>query len=206
MAEQSTKEHWEEMYQKHGSAELSWYQETPLASLELMRVLNVPKDAAIIDVGGGDSVFVDALLAASYTDVTVLDISETSISRSRERLGHQADQVTWIVINVLLFKPVRQYALWHDRALLHFLREERDIQRYVEIVGRSVMHGGNLIIGTFSEIGPEKCSGLPVQRYSEEQLCTRFGPDFKKIRCLREEHKTPSQRIQNFVFCSFERK
>lgn len=198
------KDHWESVYLKKGLKEVSWYQERPKASWELMQFLGIRKDAAIIDVGGGDSLFAEFLLSAGFFNITVLDISEEAISRAKERLGVKAGMVKWIVSDITDFIPTEKYDLWHDRAAFHFLSEKRKINRYLETARSALNIDGKLIVGTFSENGPEKCSGLTVQRYSESEMGAQFENYFSKIKCVFEGHATPFNTIQNFIFCGFQ--
>jgi SAM-dependent methyltransferase len=204
MANERMKEHWETIYGSKGLKEVSWYQDRPKASWELMTFLGIEKDSDIIDVGGGDSLFVDFLLSEGFSNITVLDISEKAIARAKERLGEKAGLVKWIVSDVTDFVPSEKYDLWHDRAVLHFLSEKQKIDSYVEVAKKSLKADGKLIVGAFSEDGPEKCSGLIVQRYSETGLRNRFKDYFQKIRCVFEDHVTPFKTIQKFIFCSFQ--
>ncbi len=197
--------HWDKVFTHKSDNEKSWFQDYPATSMEFIEALPLAKDAAIIDVGGGDSRLPDALLAKGYTDITVLDISATAIENARERLGEKANQVTWIVGNILEFVPSRQYDCWHDRAVFHFVTQPGQIQHYTQLMESAVRHEGSLIIGTFGENGPEKCSGLPVKRYSQAMLESLLQPSFEKIRCIDEIHRTPFNTVQSFTFCSFRR-
>ena len=198
------KDHWESIYRVKGLKEVSWFQEQPKASWELMRLLGIRKDSAIIDVGGGDSLFVDFLLAEGFSNITVLDISGKAISKAKERLGAKASMVKWIVSDVMDFIPAQRYDMWHDRAVLHFLTEKAEANRYVEIAKQALNVNGKMICGTFSEDGPEKCSGLTVKRYSEVEMCAQFRNYFSKIKCIFEDHVTPFKTIQHFIFCGFQ--
>lgn len=197
------KDHWETIYRIKGLKEVSWYQEQPRASWELMEFLGIKKSSAIIDVGGGDSLFADFLISKGFSDITVLDISEKAISKAKERLGAKAGLVKWIVSDVTDFIPAQRYDLWHDRAVLHFLSEKGKISRYAETARQALNVDGKLICGAFSENGPEKCSGLTVKRYSETEMCAQFRNYFSKIKCIFEDHVTPFKTSQNFIFCSF---
>ena len=199
----NTKNHWENVYSGKKLTDVSWYQPTPTVSWQLLQELGVKKNAAIIDVGGGDSLFVDFLVSQGFTDITVLDISSHAIERAKARLGKDADKITWIVGDVLEVTTQRQYDVWHDRAVLHFLTEHADISAYLKKSQSSVRKGGRIIISTFAEDGPEKCSGLTVQRYSESSLSKLFSSVFEKIKCLAETHLTPWGKKQNFIYCSF---
>ncbi len=164
------------------------------------------KDAAIIDVGGGESKLVDALLNGGYTNVTVLDISAKAIERAKERLGNKASKVHWIVSDITDFEPPVQFDFWHDRAAFHFLTTEEKIYKYVSTAEDAIKRAGYLILGTFSENGPIKCSGLAIKQYSEASMSARFEIAFDRIKCIQEDHITPFKTIQNFLFWSFKRK
>jgi len=198
------KKHWETIYQTKQPNEVSWTEEKPSVSLDIIHSFNPSKSAKIIDIGGGDSKLVDYLLAEGYSDLSVLDISEAAIDRAKKRLGNKAKQITWIVQDVLDFKPKEQYAIWHDRAAFHFQTEEKTINSYLNLVSNAV--SGNVIVGTFSTDGPTKCSGLDVKQYDETGMKSRFESwAFKNILCKRENHITPMGAIQNFVFCLFKK-
>lgn len=199
------KEHWETIYQTKKLTEVSWYQPKPSTSLGFFELFEVATDAKIIDIGGGDSFLVDNLLDLGYTDLTVLDISATALERAKQRLGERAKQVKWIVADVADFKPTEKYNFWHDRAAFHFLVAEQDIEQYINTVTQCIEPQGILVVGTFSEQGPKKCSGINIQQYSEEALCNKFKLSFDKVRCISVEHKTPFDTTQSFTFCSFKR-
>lgn len=200
----SEKNHWETVYTTKQPNEVSWTQEVPKTSLSFIHGFNIPKSAPIIDIGGGDSNLVDFLLAEGYTDLTVLDISEAALERAKTRLGEKASQVQWIVSDITEFKPQNQYKVWHDRATFHFLTTPTQIQAYLAIAKQAI--NGYVAIGTFSENGPQKCSGLEIKQYSEEQLQTTLSNGFEKIKCVNENHTTPFNTVQNFTFCSFKKK
>lgn len=200
------KNHWENIYQTKASNETSWYQQTPQTSLDYLSACNIPTSAKIIDIGGGDSLLVDYLLDLGYNDITVLDISAKAIDRAKQRLGDRADKVKWIVADIAHFMPTESYDFWHDRAAFHFLTDEDDIASYVETVKENINPDGILVIGTFSEQGPKKCSGIEIKQYSETSLVNPFNVYFDKINCQIVDHRTPSDSIQNFVFCSFRKK
>lgn len=199
------KDHWENIYQTKELTEVSWYQPTPVTSLEFFTQFDVPTNAKIIDIGGGDSFLVDHLLGLGYQDVTVLDISAAAIERAKQRLGELSAKVKWIVADAANFTPTEQYDFWHDRAAFHFLTDEQEITNYVNTAHRNVNSNGIIVIGTFSEKGPTKCSGIDIKQYSEAKMTERFGALFEVIECKIIDHKTPSDSIQNFVFCSFRR-
>jgi cyclopropane fatty-acyl-phospholipid synthase-like methyltransferase len=196
--------HWNSIYEAKGSHELTWAQEVPQTSLDFITTFNLPKTASIIDIGGGDSRLVDHLLKEGYTDITVLDISEQSLERAKQRLGKEAFKVKWIAGDVRAFGCEHPYDLWHDRAAFHFLITEEEVRNYLSMVRDCV--NGYLILGTFSTIGPAKCSGLPVHQYSDDQLTHLFMECFSKIRCINVDHITPANAVQNFTFCSFKKK
>lgn len=198
---ENTKNHWETVYTIKKPNEVSWTQEIPKTSLDFIKSFNLPKSASIIDIGGGDSNLVDFLLAEGYTDITVLDISAASLERAKIRLGENSSKVTWIVSDITQFEPERKYQIWHDRATFHFLTSIDQIQEYLKIANTAI--NGFLAIGTFSENGPTKCSNLNIQQYSETDLQAAFKEGFSKIRCIKEDHITPFETIQNFTFCSF---
>lgn len=206
MSSSHRKDHWETIYQTKQLKDVSWYQPVPETSLHFLRQFNLPKTAKIIDVGGGDSLFVDYLLEWGYTDISVLDISENALEKAKERLGEKARLVNWIVSDVSTFEPQEQYDFWHDRAVFHFLTEEQDIENYLHVLAKGIKTEGILVMGTFSETGPTKCSGIAIKQYSEKSMTERLTAVFDKIKCLTVDHTTPFNTIQNFVFCSFRRK
>lgn len=198
------KNHWENIYETKTPEQVSWTQEIPETSLHLIEMLNVSKDAKIIDIGGGDGKLVDFLIEKGYRNITVLDISVKAIERARNRLGEKADQVQWIVSDIIDFEPAMKYDVWHDRAAFHFLTTREQQEKYIDLVKKAV--NNYLILGAFSQQGPTRCSGLEIQQYSEETLLKMFHIDFNKIKCFEEDHKTPFSTIQNFLFCVFEKK
>ena len=202
----ASQQHWDKVYETKAENEVSWFQANPQHAGELMKLFNLPPGAAIIDIGGGDSLFVDAMLAAGYKNITVLDISAAAIYRAIARLGEKAGRVTWIVSDITSFKPKKKYDLWHDRAAFHFLITEEQITQYVSIAGEAVKKDGYMLLGTFSENGPTKCSGLEIKQYSEPAMTARFAADFERLKCLYEDHVTPANKVQSFIFCGFRRK
>lgn len=195
------KSHWENVYAVKQPHEVSWTQEIPSTSLEFIKGFNLSKNASIIDIGGGDGKLVDFLLQEGYQDITVLDISENALKRAKNRLGSQSDKVTWIVSDITDFNPSKNYDLWHDRATFHFLTADQQIKKYLTIARLSVK--GFLTIGTFSHDGPAKCSGLNIKQYDEGELNQQLSTGFTKIRCITEDHITPFNTRQNFLFCNF---
>lgn len=200
------KRHWETIYENRAPEEVSWYQDMPATSLDFVKKVNLPKNASIIDVGGGESFFVDCLLEQGYRNITVLDISDAAIRHVRQRVGEQVKNVTWVVADIVHFKPEGKYDFWHDRAAFHFLTSEDDIRQYKTLVKRALKPSGYMVIGTFSDLGPQRCSGLEVHQYSEELLTSQFSDCFQKVECRRVDHVTPYNTIQNFLFCLFRRK
>ncbi|MCB0402167.1 MAG: class I SAM-dependent methyltransferase [Flavobacteriales bacterium] len=198
------KEHWEHIYSTKALNEVSWYQPTPETSLHIIAETGIPKDAAIIDVGGGDSFLVDHLLRAGYSNMTVLDISEKAIERAKARLGDDAGQVKWICVDAAEFEPADTYDLWHDRAAFHFLTDANEIAHYVDVASKHIKPGGNLIIGTFAKDGPLKCSGIEISQYDAEDLEQTFSELSLKAN-YKVAHPTPFDTIQNFTFCWFGR-
>jgi trans-aconitate methyltransferase len=197
------KKHWETIYQTKELKDVSWFQPTPETSLSFLKQFNIPRAAKIIDIGGGDSFFVDNLLDLGYQNITVLDISVAALNKAKQRLGDRADKVKWIVADAATFRPTEKYDFWHDRAAFHFLTQEYEIENYLDILQESLQPAGVLIIGTFSEQGPKKCSGIDIKQYSEMTMTERFTKFFEKIKCVTVDHKTPFDNIQNFIFCSF---
>jgi len=200
------KKHWENIYQNKELKDVSWFEPTPETSLDFFKQFNVPTTAKVIDIGGGDSYLVDHLLDLGYQDVTVLDISESAINRAKERLGERANKVKWIISDAAAFKPTEKYDFWHDRAAFHFLTDEDEISNYLETAQQNINSDGVLVIGTFSEQGPKKCSGIEIKQYSETTMTERLKMFFEKIKCITIDHKTPFNTIQNFVFCSFKKR
>lgn len=205
MKEFDRKDHWENIYQTKTLNEVSWYQPTPTTSLQLIEKYCKSKNAKIIDIGGGDSFLVDNLLRLGYTHISVLDISESAIKRAKLRLGEKENLVNWIVADASDFTPKEKYNFWHDRAAFHFLTDSSEIDNYIRTVHSTLSSDGTLVIGTFSETGPTKCSGIEVTQYSEETMSEQLKDYFIKKECFTIDHKTPSGFIQNFVFCSFKK-
>jgi trans-aconitate methyltransferase len=197
------KQHWEKVFTEKKADEVSWFQSDPKTSLDLIHSVSLDKNARIIDVGAGDSLLIDKLLEEGFTNLYALDISANALERAKERLGKNADLVNWLVCDVTRFKPETKFDFWHDRAAFHFLTSEEDIERYLSVAKNHV--NGYLSVGTFSPTGPEKCSNLQIKQYSDEGLKNKFKEGFENIKCFEEQHKTPSNKIQNFTFCLFKR-
>jgi SAM-dependent methyltransferase len=192
-------DHWERLYQGKNAAELSWFESTPRRSLQSIRDTGVSLNAPILDVGGGASLLVDELLQVGYTNVTVLDLAPAALAQSKDRLGPAAERVTWIATDVTTFRPLRRYAVWHDRAVLHFLAGKLEQESYVEALRNALAPGGHVILATFGPGGPTRCSGLPVQRHSVETLSALLGPEFELRSSTFEDHLTPTRVAQRFL-------
>ena len=197
----SKKKYWDTIYQEKSTRELGWYQEDPAVSLEMIRSSGLKKDARIIDIGGGDSFLVDRLLALGYSDVTVLDLSESAIQRGKRRLGKKGSEVQWICEDILDFNTNEKFDLWHDRACFHFLTDKSDSQIYYAKVRQFLREKGTMVLGAFSKTGPEKCSGLPVKQYDSDAIKQYFKQDFHLEKSMESTYITPSLVNQNYVFC-----
>jgi 2-polyprenyl-3-methyl-5-hydroxy-6-metoxy-1,4-benzoquinol methylase len=197
--------HWENVYRTKGEREVSWFQETPSISLELIRAAGATRHSAIVDIGGGASRLVDALVDEGYEAVTVLDLSESALAAAKRRLGQTAARVTWLVADVVGWKPPQRYDVWHDRAAFHFLTDAADRSAYVACLREALRPGGHAIIATFALDGPERCSGLPVIRYDAASLGEVLGDDFSLVETRRHDHHTPMGSTQRFQFSVFRR-
>ncbi|MCU7614508.1 class I SAM-dependent methyltransferase [Chryseobacterium sp. GMJ5] len=197
------KKHWETVYETKNPEQVSWTQEVPKISIEFIKTFNLDKSAKIIDIGGGDSKLVDFLIEQGFENITVLDISRAALEKAQKRLGKKGEKINWVESDILDFKPVEKFDVWHDRAAFHFLTFKEQIDSYISIAKKSVT--GYLVVGTFSENGPKKCSGLEIKQYSEDALTEVMRNGFEKLECINEDHKTPFDTIQNFTFCSFKR-
>lgn len=196
--------HWEQVWRTKAPGQVSWYQPEPTVSLELIEAAGISREAGIIDVGGGASVLVDRLLERGYTGLAVLDIAGGAMQASRERLGARAPNVEWHEADVTSFEPPRRYALWHDRAVFHFLTEAADRRAYVATLRKTLKPGGSVVIAAFAPDGPPTCSGLDVMRHDEKSLAAELGGGFVLREARRETHRTPWQAEQRFVYCRFE--
>ncbi|MGB1448430.1 MAG: class I SAM-dependent methyltransferase [Flavobacteriaceae bacterium] len=197
------KQHWEHIYTHKSPQEVSWTQGKPSLSLRWINDLNLPKDAPIIDVGGGESHLVDYLLMDGYTDLTVLDLSKAALERSKKRLGDKAKAIQWIEADITEFEPTRSYALWHDRAVFHFLTKENEIAYYRELTHDKV--SDYLLLSTFSKKGPLKCSGLPITQYDVDALNACFKKSFDLQQQKEELHTTPFDTTQAFLYTLFQK-
>ena len=205
MQNESRQAHWEDVYTKKGENEVSWFQENPAPSLELIAQVGATSASAIIDIGGGASRLVDSLIDRDFEDVTVLDLSAAALGAAKARLGSRAAQVHWIVADVTVWEPLKAYDIWHDRAAFHFLTEDRDRAAYVARLERALKVGGCAIIATFALDGPERCSGLPVVRYDPASLGQTLGRAFQLVDSRRQAHSTPWASNQSFQFSVFRR-
>ena len=199
------KQHWENVFSTKSPNEVSWTQLYPKTSMDYLESLQLPKTANIIDVGGGDSNLVDALLEKGYKNIWVLDISATALEKAKKRLGDKAKNIHWIVSDITEFETNIKFDFWHDRAVFHFLTDETSISKYVEIVSNAVSANGNFLLGTFSKDGALKCSGLEIKQYSEVSMKETFSDSFEAVKCFTEDHITPFNTIQNFQFCGFKK-
>lgn len=202
----NTKQHWEDVFATREESAVSWFQVYPKTSMEFIELFQLPLTANIIDIGAGDSHFVDALLDKGYRNIWVLDISANALERAKLRLGERANLVHWIVSDIIEFKPPVVFDFWHDRAAFHFLTSDKAITKYVSVAENGINEKGYLVLGTFSENGPQKCSGLEIKQYSESSMSFRFELGFDRIKCVTEDHTTPFNTVQNFLFCSFQKK
>lgn len=199
----SGQSHWEAVYREKADDAVSWFQPSATRSLALIEAAGTAHEEPLVDVGGGASRLVDGLLAAGYRDVSVLDISAAALERSRARLGPAAAAVHWLQADITTVELPARYRLWHDRAVFHFLVDAAPRAAYLERLERHLEPGGQAIIATFALDGPERCSGLPVQRYDEESLARTLGPNFRLLETMTERHATPAGAEQAFVYCRF---
>ena len=200
------KQHWENVFATKKETEVSWYQEKPETSLQFFERNNIPKTAKILEIGGGDSYLIDNLLEQDYESLTLLDISENAIERIKKRLGEKSEKVRFIVSDILDFSSIEKFDVIHDRASFHFLTKEEDIQKYATLLSDILGENGLYFVGTFSESGPLKCSGLEITQYSTEKFLKIFGTHFSLLHSFEEVHKTPFETTQNFIFCEFQKK
>jgi len=197
--------HWESVYATKDEHVVSWFQENPDMSVDLIRATGVKATASVIDIGGGTSRLVDTLLDDGFKAINVLDLSAKGFETSKARLGAMSAHVQWIVADVTTWAPTQTYDVWHDRAALHFLTDPKDRAAYAGRVLRAVRPGGHVIIGTFALDGPERCSGLPVVRHDAASLGQLLGPSFEFVESKRHDHHTPAGFIQRFQFSRFRR-
>ena len=197
--------HWETVYQTRMPTTLSWYQTIPTPSLSFIDQLALPKPASIIDIGGGASTLVDHLLARQFADITVLDISGAALGHAKKRLGPAADAPNWIEADITSWRPSRGYDVWHDRAVFHFLLSGAAQDAYLAALDAGTRPGSAVIMATFAPDGPERCSGLPVQRYDSVSLSARLGPRYSLVADDADIHTTPANALQKFSFAVFRR-
>lgn len=198
--------HWETLYRSKAPTAVSWYQESPVLSLAMIERSEIDRTGRIVDVGGGASTLVDRLLEKGFATMSVLDIAPAALAAAKARLGERAQRVEWIVADVTAWRPPQRYGLWHDRAVFHFLVHEADRRKYVATLQAALAPGGHVIIATFALDGPERCSGLPVMRYSPESLASELGADFRLIESAPETHVPPAGVEQRFLYARFQRR
>lgn len=199
-------QHWAEVYTRRGDTQVSWYSDGASPALDLIdRAAGLDPRLPAVDVGAGASRLVDALLARGFTDVTALDVSDDGLAHSRARLGADAQRVRWTVVDLLDWVPDRRFGLWHDRAVFHFLTDERDRARYRDLLEIALAPGALVVVGTFAADGPERCSGLPTARYGPEELAAALGPGLRVVAERREEHVTPAGVVQPFTWLALRR-
>ena len=200
------KQHWENVYETKSDHDVGWFQESPEISLRLIEKYETQKDFPIIDIGGGNSYLSKILFDKGYSDITVLDISLKALERSQSRFGEDVDKIQFIESNVMDYRSRKPFHTWHDRAVFHFLVDEREIKIYAEVATKNIIKNGYLILGTFSLTGPKMCSGLPITQYSEKDFCKVFIDKFNLVECLDDVHITPSGNSQDFIWVVFKRK
>ena len=200
----TAKDHWENVYTTKSSNEVSWFQSHSTKSLELINSIGLPLSASLIDVGGGASVLVDDLIKLGYSNLNILDISPAALKTSQKRLGNASKQVKWIEADITdeRLKELK-IDLWHDRAVFHFLTEKDQRQRYMDNLKHILNKGGHVIIATFADDGPQKCSGLDICQYNEKSLVLELGDNFTLVSHHKETHQTPFNTKQNFIYCHF---
>jgi SAM-dependent methyltransferase len=197
-------EHWDQVYGQKASETLSWFQERPKLSLELIQAMHLPADAPILDVGAGTSSLADALLARGYRDVTLVDLSNHALQQVARRVAPHP--IETVVSDITAWRPSRRYALWHDRGLFHFLTDDAQRAAYRRTLIEALAPGGHVVIAGFTLDGPASCSGLPVQRYGVEELAEQFAGLLRLVAARREKHLTPTGLEQAFVYAHFVRR
>lgn len=200
------KSHWENIYEKKEDQEVSWYQEKPITSLNLMNKYTNSKDESIIDVGAGNSNLVIELLNSGYNSLTALDISSNALKRTQEKLGEKANDISWVASDILNYSTSNQFKLWHDRAVFHFLTSAKEVNNYINIVYNNILNDGYFILSTFSKDGPLKCSGLEISQYNEVELIELFRDKFELVESFTENHVTPFNTNQDFIWVVFWKK
>lgn len=203
----TTQEHWQRVYATRASDAVSWFQEEAVTSLAMIAAAGLGPEAAVIDVGAGASTLVDQLLGRGFQRITLLDVSDQALDVAKARLGVRSGLVDWVVANITHWTPASAaFDLWHDRAVFHFLTDETDRQAYLRALNRGLRVGGHVVLATFAPTGPERCSGLPVRRYSAEALRAAFGPGFELVETRPQVHRTPTGSSQDFVWCLLRRR
>ncbi len=195
-------EYWDKVFSTKNLQDQSWFEAEP-SSLEIFEKFKIPPDASIIDVGCGDSLLIDVLLASGYAHITALDVSAKALEKAQLRLGHKAVAIHWIAADVTTFEPPEKYDVWHDRAAFHFLTNQHDIQLYISVLRKSIKPGSLVILSTFAQEAPDKCSGLAVNKYDEDILVKMLGAGFEKLECNTFFHQTPFNKRQAFLVCCF---
>ena len=203
MEHKEIKAHWNKIYSKRSAENVGWYQPNPIPSIKMIETSGFDKNIKIIDIGGGDCYLAEHLLDLGFKNISVLEISEVAIERAKKRMEEKAEQINWICSNILDFDPSEKYDLWHDRAVFHFLTDIKDIRKYKKIAFKAIAEKGRMMLATFSELGPDSCSGLPVTQYSESNLYKLFSPEFHMVRWQYYDHKTPSKTKQNYIYSCF---
>jgi methyltransferase family protein len=192
--------HWDAVYDRSAEDAVSWFESEPTLSLELLALIGAMSTDPVIDVGAGASRLVDELLGRGFSDLTVLDVSDVGLAKARRRLGDRADRVRWLIADLLSWQPARRYRVWHDRAVFHFLTDPVDQARYRQVLDAALEPGAAVVVGTFADDGPDRCSGLPTSRYSPEQLSAALGASIEPVCSRRELHRTPSDAVQPFTW------
>ena len=193
------KKHWENIYQKKEIDGVSWYQKVPRESLQLIKKYSISNSDKIIDIGCGKSFLADNLLELNYTDISLVDISSNALKEVKDRLQNKS--LNFIETDILNFNSNDKYDIWHDRAVFHFITDSEGIKKYISLCNEYINKEGILIIGTFAEDGPLKCSGLEIKRYSVDQISNLFEENFELVESFKMLHKTPFDTEQSFSFC-----
>lgn len=195
---EGTAAHWEQVHQDSSPADVSWYEPSPDTSLAMLDELGADPRDPVLDVGAGSSALAESLLHRGFNDITALDVSDSALQMARDRLGDRAQEIDWIVADLLAWRPARRYAVWHDRAVFHFLAEEDQRERYRQLLHHALVPGGLVVVATFAADGPQQCSGLPTRRYDPDALSAALGPDIEPHVVHRVEHRTPAGAVQPF--------
>jgi 2-polyprenyl-3-methyl-5-hydroxy-6-metoxy-1,4-benzoquinol methylase len=193
------KKYWENIYQKKEIDGVSWYQKVPIESLQLIKKYSISNSDKIIDIGCGKSFLADNLLELNYTDISLVDISSNALKEVKDRLQNKS--LNFIETDILNFNSNDKYDIWHDRAVFHFITNPEGIEKYISLCNKYINNQGILIIGTFAEDGPLKCSGLEIKRYSVDQISGLFKETFELVESFKILHKTPFDTEQSFLFC-----